>query len=460
MRFKLSGGVKDAAKISIGTIIGQLASIISLPILTRIYGAEIIGIWATIFAISSIINTFSDFGLIQSIMLESKETVAKLYQTVITVIFILSAAAVVFVWIYCVFIMRYETEQALTIILFSIVYAVTYQLVQVEYTLLNRDGNYPILMKNPIVNQLTASLTALVLGLIGFKQYGYFIGITAGQILTLIHMKRHIPYKFRFCGLSQIIQTIKEHKHFAKYQMPVNLTLQARDQVPNLLINSFFGAEILGYYAISQKLLNIPITFIGQALGRVFYQRCANMRREGQDIAQFFYRNLKRAIIVAAIPMILIGAYGDAAIVMFFGREYEIAGIIVRIIVFRSFFTFVSAATRSIDIILDKQHYAMASSLTQTILMSASVIIAAQFFDSIVMCTAFMTISFILVQITYFCAMFRVMKMPMINYLKNIIPALFAIAVVSIVARYAFILLTNITGWAFFEYLAQFLVNV
>ena len=42
---KLSGNKKNIAKISSGTLLGQVISVITLPIITRIYGAEVIGIW-------------------------------------------------------------------------------------------------------------------------------------------------------------------------------------------------------------------------------------------------------------------------------------------------------------------------------------------------------------------------------------------------------------------------------
>lgn len=455
---KLSKGLRDAAKISTGTAIGQVFSIISLPIITRIYGSEVIGVWTTIYAISIIICTVSDCGLLQSLMVEKDEKVEITYRVISNMILFITIGASLLVFIYCRQMLRYQGDMILIVVVFSIFYALTYQQVQLNYTLLNRGGNYNILMKNPVINQVSASLISVVLGLLGLKAYGYFIGVTAGQLLTLLHMRRYIPYKFKLIKPSEAKAVIVEHRNFVCYQMPVNITLQARDQVPNLLIGAFWGSNILGYYSISQKLLNIPITFIGQALGRVFYQRCAEMKRQGENIADFFYRNLKRALVLAMIPMVFLAAYGDAAIVMFFGGEYRVGGMIVRIIVFRSFFAFVSAATRSIDIILDKQQYAMISSLTQTVLISVCIIVCYMLSLDIVNCTLIMTIIFIVIQIIYFCVMFYVMNMPVRYYLENILPSLAVVIIASFALRYAFIAITDITGWKLFVYLKSFMV--
>lgn len=458
MHFKISKNMRDAAKISTGTVIGQLCSIISLPFITRIYGSEIIGAWATIYAIAIIICTVSDCGILQSLMVEDEKDVANTYTLTSNLVFLISLGFFPFVFIYSKFILRQTYPEIFITTFFVIAYAITYQQVQIEYTLLNRYGNYNILMKNPVINQASAAIISVLLGILGFKRYGYYIGITAGQVLTLMHMRHSIQYRLKFAGFFEIGRIIRKHKKFVTYQMPVNITLQARDQVPNLLIGTFFGNSALGYYSISQKLLNIPITFIGQALGRVFYQRCAEMKRNGEDIAQFFYRNLQRAFLIAVIPLVLLAAFGDAAIVILFGSEYSIGGVIARIVVFRAFFAFVSASTRSIDIILDKQQYAMVSSLTQTILISLCIVVSHLLSLNIIICTMLMTASFIVIQIGYFCLMFQVMGLPMKYYLKNVLVSLAIVIVAALFMRYGFMYITELTQWKLFVYLKHFMV--
>ena len=240
--------------------------------------------------------------------------------------------------------------------------------------------------------------------------------------------------------------------------MPTNLTLQFRNQLPNLLIGGLFGNTMLGYFSVSQKLLNIPVTFIGQALGKVFYQRCSEMQREGQKLGEFIYRNLSRAMMLAFVPMALLAAYGDAAVVIFFGREYAVSGIIVRIIVFRAFFTFVSSATQGMDIVLKKQQYAMFAGIVQTLAIALAVLLSYYFSNDIIVCSIMITIAFICVQITYFCVMFKVMSIPMSYYLKNITLSLLAVLFTSFVLRRGFIFVANITGWDFLEILKGFMV--
>lgn len=457
-KFELSNSMKNVTKISTGTVAGQIVSIVSLPFITRIYGPEIMGVWTTIYAIATIVNTVSDLGLVQSIMMEDESKVHNTYSVVFMLTCLISFVLMSVVFLYCVLILGYNAKRSIVIVFFTFIYSVTVQLVQLSYAWLNRNKSYSVLMKNPLINQISVVFFSLTLGMFGIKQYGYYIGITMGQILTLLNMQRYLPKKIEKPSPQVFKETIQSNIDFVKYQMPTNITLQIRNQLPILLIGGLFGNTTLGYYSISQKLLNIPVTFIGQSLGKVFYQRCAEMQRNGVKLGEFIYRNLKRAMMIAFVPMALLAAYGDAAIVMFFGTEYSIGGIIVRIIVFRSFFTFVSTATQGMDIVLKKQQYAMSVGIAQTIAVVAMILISFYFTGDIVVCCTMMTIAFIIIQIIYFCVMFRVMEMSIIYYLRSIIVSLAAVVSVSLVLRYGFLFVTNLTGWSFFVFLKGFMV--
>lgn len=72
----------NIVKISSGTLAGQIINFITLPILTRIYGAEIIGIWAILNSSSMIVKSISDLGLMNSLMTEEEEKVDKTYEII------------------------------------------------------------------------------------------------------------------------------------------------------------------------------------------------------------------------------------------------------------------------------------------------------------------------------------------------------------------------------------------
>ena len=454
MGIRLSNSMKNVVKISSG----QVVSILTLPFITRIYGAEIMGIWTVIVSISGLMNTVTDLGLSQAIMIEEEDQEKRTFAVVMSIAVAISVALSGIVWLYCRYVLGYAYQLAAVVVVFSFVYALTLQTNQISYTWLNKRKNYSALMKNPLINHCSMAVFAIGLGLAGFKKFGYFIGVTIGQIVTMIHMWQYIPKGMPRITFEDVKAVINRHMVFVKYQMPTNVTLQAREQVPNLLIGALFGNTMLGYFSISQKLLNIPVTFIGQSLGKVFYQRMAEFRKQQVDPAQFISRNIMRAMKIALIPMILLAAFGDAAIVMFFGQEYAIGGVVVRIVVFRTLFAFISTCTQGMDIVLEKQKYSMITCVVQTILLSAAIVLSFGLTESIYACAVAMTVCFIVVQVIYFCAIYRTVGLNWWKYVRSVAVLLASVLAASVVLRWLFVLLVQHTDFGLLEYLAGFLV--
>ena len=313
-------------------------------------------------------------------------------------------------------------------------------------------------MKNSVIRFGSTAIVAIVLGKLGFLDYGYYIGNILGQVITVIHMSKFLPRLQMRNNRSEYIDVIKNNFDYIRYQMPASITVTLRTELPNLLISGLFGNTMLGYFSVSQKLLTIPVTFLGQALGKVFFQRIAEMKRTGKQIGEFVERNINRGMLIALVPMSLLAAFGDAAIVLFFGEEYSIGGVICRIIVYRSLFNFISTATQGIDIVLDRQKYVLYTCLAQTVLAVLSVFSGYYVFDSIYATSVFLTGTFIFVQIVYFYKMYRVMQLNSWKYVRNMIFVMFGMFLVSTILRHIVIVILQSVPIEFFGILLRLFV--
>lgn len=351
---------------------------------------------------------------------------------------------------------RQSLEYSFMVCALLATYTFTLREINTCYIMLNREKKYNILMKNPIIRFTSSSVIAILLGLMGWKSMGYFVGTIIGQVMTLIHMKRFLPKIKKIPNLIYYKNTILQYKNFVKYQMPASITVSLRTELPNILIGTLFGNTILGYFTISQKLLTIPVTFLGQSLGKLFYQSIAEMQREGKEIRHFVNNNIKRGMIVAFIPMVILAGVGDVAVTIFFGIDYSVGGVICRIIVYRSLFNFISSATQGIDIVLDKQQYVLCTCLMQTLFSAISILIGYYAFNSIYIASAFLVTSFIIIQMWYFCKMYRFMGLPIKEYLRNIIGIIILMFVVSCLLRKGIIYLIQLLNINFLNLLLQY----
>lgn len=433
-KINISESLKNVTKISFGTVAGQIISIATLPFITRLYSAEIIGIWTTINAMSNIVQNICDLGLSNSLMMCEEKRVQTLHSIITMISTVISFLSAPIVFLYYL-ITGNSVEDSVQICILMALYAFTLRKINISQIILNRKKEYNVLMMNSVIRFSAMAVVSILLGLASIKS-GFFWGNIAGQILCMLHMYKYLPkHKFTL-DFNEYRHVLNEHKNYVKYQLPASLTVTLRTELPNLLVGSLFGNTILGYYSISQKLLTIPVTFLGQSLGKVFYQKIAYMKRNKQKIGLFVERSVRKGMIVSLIPLTLLAAYGDVAVTIFFGLEYSIGGIICRIIVYRTIFNFISTAIQGLDVVLDRQQYVLYTCLAQTILSAISVFIGYYFFDSIYVATIFMVITFILVQITYYCKMYQVMNLNVKKYLIEVILLLVIFSITSFALRY------------------------
>lgn len=419
MKRSISSSIKNVAKVSFGTLFGQLISIISFPFITRIYGPEIIGLWTIINACATLLVSVGDLGLTSVLMMCEDGGLKKMYSAVTLISIAISLLCCPAVLVYCYFQKGTITFSVLgTLIVF--LYAVELVQTNMLSTLLNREKKYDVLMYNSLVRFGGVAIVSILIGMLGYRKYGYFIANVIGQALTIFYMQRNLNRLATKVGIHDCIDLIKKNIAYVKYQMPSAITVTLRTELPNLLIGSLFGNTILGYFSISQKLLTIPVTFLGQSIGKVFFQKAAEMKRMGQSISSFVKKNIDRGMLIAVVPMALFVAVGDAVTVLCFGAEFTVGGVICRIIAFRSLFNFISVAVQGIDIVLDRQHYVFITCVSQTILATISVLIGYYLCGSIYAVSVLLVVSFVIVQIVYFYKIYQAMELNPRTYILKI----------------------------------------
>lgn len=445
--FKMNINKKNVLKISSGTLAGQLINILTLPIITSIYGSDIIGQWALIQSLAVVINSFSDLGLMNSLMIESEEELLKSYRVTSTIVVFISTMISFLYFLYDIF----KNGLSISSLLFSImlmVIIITEQRIQIDYTWLNRDAQYSVLMKNPIVNFGTFSVVAIVLGLLGFTTYGYFLGQIIGRVITLFHMRKKRPRKTFTFTIEDYVSCFKRNKHYIKYQMPNNIITNLKNQLPVFLIEHLWGTTILGQFSITVKVLQLPTNLLGTSVGRVFFQNISRMKMEGKNIKDYTYNNIIKGTLIGIIPMSLLMAYGDLITVLFLGQDWKMAGDFIRIMSIQYFFMFLLATVRGLAVTLNKQKISMISNIAQSIGFVLGAVIGYYVFNNIYIGLILMCITFIVIQLLYFSVMFTIMGASSKKYILRALISIFVIFVFAYLLRK----LASVTGLITFIY--------
>jgi O-antigen/teichoic acid export membrane protein len=437
-KIKLSKNKKNIAKITSGTLVGQLISLISLPILARLYGVEVFGTWALITALAMIISSYSDLGMSNLIMIEKREILRKTYKVVSTItIFLSLISSLLLTFLYSFF----SDDILISPYLFFIILFLTSflsQQVQICYTWLNRNEKYDVLMRNPIINYSIYGISGIILGLLGFVYYGFFVAHILGSLFTLYNMKKHLPKGMFTFDYKEIFEYLTENRKFSILQLPTNITNNVKIQTPTLLIGLLWGAEILGYYSITLRILQMPVILIAKSIGRVFFQVVSEMKRKNMKIGDYVLRNVNKAMKIAIVPMILLVGFGDTLTEAFLGEQWDVAGDFVRILAIQYFFMFLQSSMQGLAITLDKQQYALMANTLQILCLIAAIFIGTYYFESIYIALLLASVLTILVQLVYFVSLFNVMKVSSFKYLKRVVISISIILVTAFSLRELF----------------------
>ena len=190
------------------------------------------------------------------------------------------------------------------------------------------------------------------------------------------------------------------------------------------------------------KVLNIPITFLSNAVRKVYYQTVAEMKRKGEKIGEYTLRNINRVTKLAILPMIVLLSFSDIVCTIFLGPNFLIAGQITRIVAFNSFFSFLMMSTQGISIVLKKQKYTFVSAISQIIGYVVGLIIGKYIFSSVYVGCFIMTITFCCAQVCYFSAIFRSEGISIKRYLASVFRSVAIIIIGAAVVR----ILGNMVG--------------
>jgi len=118
----------------------------------------------------------------------------------------------------------------------------------------------------------------------------------------------------------------KRYSDFPKYSMWAILANSLSNNFNKILISSFYGVNILGFYSLTNRLLGLPSSVIGNSVSQVFFQRAAAEKRETGKAVQAFNSTVKKMFILS-LPMLIIGIlFLEPAIAFAFGEKWRSVG--------------------------------------------------------------------------------------------------------------------------------------
>ena len=385
-----------------GTTIAQAIPIAISPILTRIYTPEDFGLFAFYMAIASIISVIATGRYELAIMLPEKEedalNIAAL-SGLITVFVSLISFTVILVFNHQIvlWIEKPEVSNWLYLIPCSVLVTGLYQSFNYWH---NRSKNYKVLANNRIIQSGTTGLSQSGLGLVNTGVGGLIFGGLAGQSLACCYLARKIYVDdkryFRCLNLGRMNILAKKYINFPKIDVPTTLINIASSLMPNILLTSLYSPVFAGYFYLTQRVLQVPITLISSSVLDVFKQRASEDYKKLGNAKQIYKKTFLALMLMGGAPSIILFFIVEDMFAFVFGEAWRVAGTYAQILLPALFLRFMANPLSFMFYVAEKQLWNFLGMLSLFTMILASFYFAESDFEVMISISAAYTLIYIM----------------------------------------------------------------
>jgi len=198
-------------------------------------------------------------------------------------------------------------------------------------TLLGRFQRFKIISYARGTQALVTGIVSLLLGYTGIGAIGLLIGFLAGQFIysgiffvTFIQHKSQHQITLSFPILFSLG---KMYRSFPKYAVMASWLNTSSRQLPFFILASYFGSEVVGLYAIAQKVLFTPMSMISNSVSQVFFQASARAYEKGQQyLAKLTWDVFKYLLLLIIVPVLVLLFFAPPIFSFVFGKEWLVSG--------------------------------------------------------------------------------------------------------------------------------------
>ncbi len=133
----------------------------------------------------------------------------------------------------------------------------------------------------------------------------------------------------------------KRYAKFPLYSTPASLLTAVEIQIPTILLSRYFGPSIVGWYALTYRVLRAPTAVLGQAAAQSLFANAARVSRDRERLQQLTERAAIVLMVVGLPVFALVIQEGPELFSRAFGAGWMKAGLYARILAPALFISFV-----------------------------------------------------------------------------------------------------------------------
>ncbi|AKH20848.1 oligosaccharide flippase family protein [Sedimenticola thiotaurini] len=352
----------DVIRLVLGSGFTQIFTLVSIPVLTRLYSPDAFGVAAVFTSIVTIFGVLACMRYEQSIVIpENDSEAANMLVASISIACVMAIMTAVAVWIGADYLTYWLDVPQLTNYIWLVPVAVFLQGV------FNALGYWNIRIKDfgrlsaaRAAVGVTSTSSQLALGAAGYTTSGAMIhsqvfGQFAATCLICYQvLKKNGAYIIHCLSFKEICEGLRRYHKFPLYGSFSIFLGVAAWQLPVLMMGYYFSTAVVGFYALGFRVLQSPVNLIGSAIGQVFFKSAAEAKIQGRLDAMVvtIFGNLVR---ISLFPMLMLAIVSVDLYRVVFGDRWMEAGMYTQILTGWAWLWFLTTPFTPIFSIYEKQ---------------------------------------------------------------------------------------------------------
>jgi len=133
----------------------------------------------------------------------------------------------------------------------------------------------------------------------------------------------------------------------------------------------FYNMDVVGWFALAQRFVRLPISLIGTSIGQVFFQEASSQFAEHGNCVRLYEKTLVKLLCFSIPFFLLLFLLAPTLFVWLFGDKWGESGIYVQLLTIMAFFQFLNLPLVRVFLVAEKQR---ADLVWQTIFVATSIL--------------------------------------------------------------------------------------
>lgn len=357
---------KNVLKLVTGTAIAQGIGIVTMPVITRLFGPDTFGVFGLFSSVAGVLGAIACFRYELAIMLPREEARAiSLLVASITFACFTSVGIAMLGYFRHPVVTAFLDAKSLTDCIYLlppvVFFIATYQSL---FIWTSRRKSFGRASTARVIQTVMSQTVAIGYGLFGMTAGVYLvISRMLGQLLSVLFLLggnyKDIKKLIKKISLKSTLRDVKRYKNFPKFGIWSGLLVSFSMELPVILLSFYFTSPEVGSFVLMSRILRLPYNLIGDSISQVLFQSASEIGADRTRLPKIMKDICDRQLVISVFPLLTLSLVGKELFITVFGSDWGIAGQMAQWYCFAAFVEFNLAPFGCLFNVMEEQKKAL-----------------------------------------------------------------------------------------------------